>query len=309
MAIVELATVAVMATVASNTSIVDTRAVKHTSGVRRMSEDPSTAIQPRAERVIDFYGDPITVALAGEEMYVPLRSLTEFLGLEWSSQFRRLQRDEILASRVQQVIVTSADGRQREMICLPLDLLPGWLFGITASRVRAELQPKLMRYRSEAFRVLWRAFQAETFSSVSTPEAPPAAGSAHLMQIRELGLAIVHMAEQQMALEVRVGEHDGRLDRAAIVIKEIERRLTRVEDRTAEDTAISDAQAAEIANRVRAIAKALAEHDKSKNHYQGVFGELYRRFRVSTYKNIRQEQYASVLAFLEEWERGIEPTP
>ena len=273
-----------------------------------MIEDSSQAIQPRSERVIDFYGDPITVALAGEEMYVPLRSLTEFLGLEWSSQFRRVQRDEILASRVRPVIMTSADGRQREMMCLPLDLLPGWLFGITASRVRPELQAKLMRYRADAFRVLWRAFQAETFGSVSPSDTPLATTSGSLAHIRELGLAIVHMAEQQMALEVRVGEHDGRLDRAAIVIKEIERRLTRVEERTAEDAAISDAQAAEIANRVRAIAKALAEHDKSKNHYQGVFGELYRRFRVSTYKNIRQEQYSAVLAFLEEWEGSVEPT-
>lgn len=277
-----------------------------------MSNDPSTAIQPHAERVIDFYGDPITVALAGEEMYVPLRSLTEFLGLEWSSQFRRVQRDEILNSRAQRVIMTGADGRQREMICLPLDLLPGWLFGITSSRVRAELQPKLRRYRAEAFRVLWRAFQAEAFNSATNADLPQAASGSSLAQIRELGLAIVHMAEQQMALEQRIGEHDGRLDRAATVIKEIERRLTRVEERTTEDAIISDAQAAEIANRVRAIAKALAEHDKSKNHYQGVFGELYRRFRVSTYKHIRQEQYAAVLAFLEEWSmtiQGSDPTP
>lgn len=271
-----------------------------------MTTDPSTAIQPRAERVIDFYGDPITVALAGDELYVPLRSLTEFLGLEWSSQFRRVQRDEILSSRIQRVIMTSADGRQREMLCLPLDLLPGWLFGITSSRVRAELQPKLMRYRAEAFRVLWRAFQAEAFSAASSVDLPQTATGSSLAQIRELGLAIVHMAEHQMVLEQRIGEHDGRLDRAAHVIKEIERRLTRVEERTAEEALIRDAQAAEIANRVRAIAKALAARDKSKNHYQGVFGELYRRFRVSTYKHIRQEQYAAVLAFLDEWSTAIQ---
>jgi hypothetical protein len=270
-----------------------------------MSEDSTTAIQPRDERVIDFYGDPITVALAGDELYVPLRSLTEFLGLEWSSQFRRVQRDEILAGRVARVTMTGADGRQREMICLPLDLLPGWLFGITSSRVRAELQPKLMRYRAEAFRVLWRAFQADMVSATGLAGVPQGGGSS-LAQIREMGLAIVQMAEQQMALEVRVGEHDGRLDRAASVIKQIERRLTIVEERTAEDTAISEAQAAEIANRVRAIAKTLAEHDRSKNHYQGVFGELYRRFRVSTYKSIRQEQYAAVLAFLDEWHSEVQ---
>jgi hypothetical protein len=31
---------------------------------------------------------------------------------------------------------------------------------------------------------------------------------------------------------------------------------------------------------------------------------LYRRFGVSSYKLIRQEQYAAVLAFLEEWRQS-----
>ncbi len=41
-----------------------------------------------------------------------------------------------------------------------------------------------------------------------------------------------------------------------------------------------------------------------KNHYQGIFAELYRRFGVSSYKLIRQEQYAAVLAFLEQWRQS-----
>ncbi|NJO82978.1 MAG: hypothetical protein HC828_09275 [Blastochloris sp.] len=40
--------------------------------------------------------------------------------------------------------------------------------------------------------------------------------------------------------------------------------------------------------------------------YQGIFGELYRRFGVSSYKVIRVEQYASVLAFLDEWRRAAQ---
>jgi hypothetical protein len=40
---------------------------------------------------------------------------------------------------------------------------------------------------------------------------------------------------------------------------------------------------------------------KGKNQYQGVYGELHRRFGVSSYTMIRQEQYDSVLAFLEDW--------
>jgi hypothetical protein len=87
----------------------------------------------------------------------------------------------------------------------------------------------------------------------------------------------------------------------------MQRRLTVIEDQVAPAAYITDAQAAEIAGLVKAIAQQLAERDQSKNHYQGVFGELYRRFHVSTYKHVRQEQYAEVLAFLDEW-RGSTQT-
>jgi hypothetical protein len=43
-----------------------------------------------------------------------------------------------------------------------------------------------------------------------------------------------------------------------------------------------------------------------KNFYQGIFGELYRRFRVTSYTEIPQEQYAAVLAFLDDWRRAAD---
>ena len=64
---------------------------------------------------------------------------------------------------------------------------------------------------------------------------------------------------------------------------------------------ITEGQAAEISNRVKALGEVLTGTDPSKNHYQGIFGELYRRFGVSSYKLIRQDQYAAVLQFLEDW--------
>ncbi|NJO83461.1 MAG: hypothetical protein HC828_12015 [Blastochloris sp.] len=51
------------------------------------------------------------------------------------------------------------------------------------------------------------------------------------------------------------------------------------------------------------MAELLTNKETGKNHYQGIFGELYRRFGVSSYKVIRVEQYASLLAFLDEWRR------
>ena len=280
-----------------------------------MAESASTALVPRAEKVVDFYGDGITVALVDDEVYVPLRPLTEFLGLRWGSQWSRVQRDEVLARYVRQVRMTGADGRQRDLSCIPLEYLPGWLFGITTSRVRADLQDKLRRYREECFRVLWQAFQADVVQTVPAASTP---GSS-LSQVRDLALAIAQMAEQQLALEGRVTDlaqqqtsMQGhivtvatRMDRAAAVVGELQRRLDVVEQQVDPRNYISHAQATELSAHVKALATLMTEHGTKDNHYQGVFAELYRRFGVSSYKTVTREQYTAVLAFLEEWRQAV----
>ena len=260
---------------------------------------------PQAQRTIDFYGDPITVVvMPDDEVYVPIRPIAEFLGLDWSSQLQRIRRDDVLTNRTITLLVTTTDESRRDMVCLPLDLLPGWLFGISASRVRGELAPKLNRYREECFRVLWRSFQAETLAAIGTRERQSSPSSG-LIHIREMGLAIAQMAEQQLALEQRVTTHAERLDKAAQVIRAFDRRLGTLEDQLHPAAYVTDAQAADVAAAVKALAELLTTRDASKNHYQGVFAELYRRFRVSSYKQLPQDQYAAVLAFLADWTTSV----
>ena len=263
-------------------------------------------VVPRAERTVDFYGDSIPVAIVDDVAYVPLRKLTDFLGLNWSGQYLRIQRNEVLVRHVRRVAMTAADGKQYEMLCLALEFLPGWLFGVTASRVRKELRDKLIRYQEECFRVLWRAFQVEVLQQV------PSAPSTALEHVRGLALAIATLAEQQMVLEGRVEAVDekasvaiARINRAAEVVGALEHRLSTVELRVSPAASISDTQAAEISNQVKALAELLARAQAGKNHYQGIFAELYRRFGVSSYKLIRQDQYNAVLQFLDAWRETI----
>jgi hypothetical protein len=81
----------------------------------------------------------------------------------------------------------------------------------------------------------------------------------------------------------------------------LEQRITPLERQLSPREAITDEQAADIAEKVKAIAMTLTEQDSSKNHFQAIFSELHRRYRVSSYKNIRQSQYQAVLDFLDEW--------
>lgn len=272
------------------------------------------ALVPSEERAIDFYGDSITALLVPgdpeSEVYIPLRPVCDYLGLSWSGQYERIKRDPVLAEALQFVRVTRTNsaGGDPTSLCLPLEFLPGWLFGISVARVRPEMQDKIMRYRRECFRVLWRAFQGDALSALRGSEASalaPPGGATALAHIRALGLAVAQMAEQQLVAEQRLTTHDGRLDRAAAVIKAVQGRLDALEERLAPADFITEAQAAELTMLVRAMAQALTAHDPTRNHYQGVFAELYRRFQVTSYKLVRQEQFPAVVAFLQEWQASL----
>ncbi|OJV96051.1 MAG: hypothetical protein BGO39_03505 [Chloroflexi bacterium 54-19] len=264
-----------------------------------MSEE-TAALIPVEERQVDFYGDDITAALVEETtgretIYVPLRPLCDYLELNWSSQLQRIKRDPVL-SEIQTVVIINTVQGPRETICLPLEYLNGWLFGVNATRVKPELKDKVIRYQRDCYKVLSNYFQNE-----ATVEEPVPAPSAALVQIREMGLAIAQMAEQQMELERSVNRAHSRLDQAAVLVKVLDQRLTNVEKKITPSARITDDQASEISQAVKALAEYLTTQDKSKNHYQSVFQEIYRRFGVSSYKNIRVDQFSTVLKFLEDW--------
>lgn len=257
------------------------------------------AIVPVRSQQVAFQGDSLlAVQVEDGTVYVVMRPISEALGLSWASQFRRLRRDPILADELRFVAImeTNPQGGDPETLCLPLKLLPGWLFGVQPSRVKPELREKILRYQRDCYEVLWQAFQADVM--VSTELAAYPSSTAALIQIRETALAIARLAEQQLALETR-------LDRAAQVVGDLQRRLTKVERRLDPASVVTDEQAAAISNQVKALAALMTSYDPSKNHYQGIFGELYRRFGVYDYKHIRQEQYDAAIQFLADWQAAF----
>ena len=127
---------------------------------------------PLEERTVDFYGDALVAALVRvheqPEIYVPLRPICEYLGLNWSGQLQRLRRDEVLREALQFVCITHTNpvGGDPNVVCLPLEYLPGWLFGISTSRVRPDLQVKITQYRRECFRVFLEAFPVTALAAL-----------------------------------------------------------------------------------------------------------------------------------------------
>jgi hypothetical protein len=78
--------------------------------------------------------------------------------LDWEAQRQRIKRNKILNSTAFMIKVVAKDGKNREVLCLPLGYLNGWLAGIELSRVNPEIKPILKQYQLECFDVLYNHF-------------------------------------------------------------------------------------------------------------------------------------------------------
>jgi hypothetical protein len=126
---------------------------------------------------VSFQGRNLTVITteSGEHL-VAMKPICEAIGLGWQSQYNRIRRHPVLSTSVF-VMNTQipGDDQQREITCLPLDLLNGWLFGIDASRVKPEIRDRVIQYQRECFHVLaayWQQGQA-TNPRKTQPKALP----------------------------------------------------------------------------------------------------------------------------------------
>lgn len=269
--------------------------------------DETPALTPIEVRVVDFYGDSIDGALVrvegAERIYIPLKPICDYLGIDWSSQRRRILRDGVLGASMVMMTMETGPGR-RDVAALPLDLLPGFLFGIEGRRVKVELQEKIARYRRECFRVLWEAFRPQI---ISADELAPPAGVSGAQIAYEIATAVQHLARQQLELEERLNAAGRWAKGMEGRVEGVEGRIEALELSVGPRSPIDDEQAAALAAAVRAVGRVLEQC--GTGDYRGVYGQLYARFGISSYKNLRREKYEQALAWLEAWHREILAAP
>ncbi len=126
---------------------------------------------------VDFHGQSLTVVTGpnGEHL-VAMKPICEAIGLGWQSQYNRIKRHDVLSSTVVIMTTVAEDGKKRELLCLPLDMLNGWLFGVDASRVRPEIRDTLIQYQRECFAALaayWQQGEAANLRKTRKPKALP----------------------------------------------------------------------------------------------------------------------------------------
>ena len=261
------------------------------------------ALVPIEQKQVLFYDDEITAVLVQlqdeQQVYIPLRPICEYLGLDWSAQTRRIRRDPVLSKWATFVAITATNpeeaqkGGNPNMLCLPLDYLNGFLFGVSATRVRPELQERVILYQERCYKVLSEAFQEgrltsdPAFDDLLVGDTPAA-------QAYKMAAAIMKMARQQLMLEAQLETHTTQL-------ADHENRLELVEEQLGDTKRhITPEQAMQISQAVKAVAHELGKRTK-RNEYGGVYGELYRRYNINSYKILPKSKFEDALNWLNEW--------
>ena len=68
--------------------------------------------------------------------YVAVKPICENLGLAWSSQRTKIVENHVLNESMTIINTVAEDGKNREMVCLPIDMINGWLFTINLNEVK-----------------------------------------------------------------------------------------------------------------------------------------------------------------------------
>jgi len=282
----------------------------------------------------DFHGDLLVVALVeidGErQAVVPLRQFCDYLGIDWSAQRQRLVRDEVLAAEMLRIAVTNEQLPRkrgyynRPVICLPLEVLPGWLFNISPTRVKPALQEKVQRYRRLCYRALWRAFQRGELFPVEEPTSVEASAStiteSHDLRVMALseqietlsaivtlmqehkaallaeGSAMEAVAANQQELMTRTVMMSSQLDYVVTLLEGLvgreattETRVAKIDERTAHLTSQHAHYVREMVDRI------VQEIDRRSpgrpltyaQVYAQVYGRLKHHFRVAKYDQVQ----------------------
>lgn len=91
---------------------------------------------------------------------VPIRPICEAIGVSFQGQHNRLKEDPLLASTVNLRLMVGADGKKREMVCLPIKYVYGWIFRIDSRNVSEDARESVQKYQKECYDILYLHFHS-----------------------------------------------------------------------------------------------------------------------------------------------------
>jgi len=119
---------------------------------------------------VPFHGKDLITVNVNDDCYIAMKPITEGMGLAWQSQAEKLNKNRDKFN-CHDIVIVAADGKQREMLCIPLAKLNGWLFSINPIKVKPEIRDAVTRYQDECFEVLYKHWMGryQAAQQIQTP--------------------------------------------------------------------------------------------------------------------------------------------
>ncbi len=114
--------------------------------------------------------DIVTVERDGE-IFVPIKPICEAIGIDVDAQRNKLNSDQFFNSTTAIIAAVAADEKEREMYCIRLRDVYGWLATINPGKVAPEAREAVSRYRRECYDVLYEHFTGSMRRTIETNNA------------------------------------------------------------------------------------------------------------------------------------------
>lgn len=102
---------------------------------------------------VPFHGNNLYVVNYNGEPYVPMKPIVDGMGLDWTGQLNKLKQR--FKTTIEEISIVAADGKERNMVCLALRKLAGWLHTISPNKIKPEIRDKVIQYQDECDDVLY----------------------------------------------------------------------------------------------------------------------------------------------------------
>ena len=122
-------------------------------------------------QIVQFRNQELITFEQNGKRYTAMKPICENIGLAWESQLARIKRDEVLSEGMI-VMITPTNGGNQQMVCLPIEYINGWLFGIDIKRCKPEIRERLVMYKKECYRVLYNYWNDQS-QQLTLPEPDP----------------------------------------------------------------------------------------------------------------------------------------
>ena len=244
---------------------------------------------------VRFYDDELTAVRGNDgQIYVAINQMCNALGIDAQGQRRRIGNHSVLADGLKGVDDLSTPGGIQSSYVLRVDLIPLWLSGIRTKTVKPEAQPKIERFQKEAAKALWEAFQDGRLTVNNPPLEELLATDSPAAESYKMLRAMLRLAHNQLLIEARQETQQAQLADHEQRLESLETAVSRP-NRT-----ISEEQAAQLSQAVKAVAIAQGKISK-RNEFGAVYGELYRKYGINSYKLLPLSRFDEAMAFLNEW--------